>query len=81
MSTLQGRPAASRQVLRVGALTTLSRNFQLEFLRPLVGRSDVELIVRSGTMRERRSKPTKSMWSSPTAPRVEMHARLYAITC
>jgi LysR family transcriptional activator of nhaA len=52
MSTLQGRPAASRQVLRVGALTTLSRNFQLEFLRPLVGRSDVELIVRSGTMRE-----------------------------
>lgn len=52
MSTLQGRPAASRQVLRVGALTTLSRNFQLEFLRPLVGRSDVELIVRSGAMRE-----------------------------
>ena len=52
MSTLQGRPAASRQVLRVGALTTLSRNFQLEFLRPLVGRSDVELIVRSGTMRD-----------------------------
>jgi LysR family transcriptional activator of nhaA len=38
MSTLQGRPAASRQILRVGALTTLSRNFQLEFLRPLVGR-------------------------------------------
>jgi LysR family transcriptional activator of nhaA len=52
MSTLQGRPAANRQVFRVGALTTLSRNFQLEFLMPLVGRSDVELIVRSGTMRE-----------------------------
>ncbi len=52
MSTLRGRPVASRQVLRVGALTTLSRNFQLEFLRPLVGRSDVELIVRSGTMRD-----------------------------
>ena len=52
ISTLQGRPAASRQVLRVGALTTLSRNFQLEFLRPLVGRMDVELIIRSGTMRE-----------------------------
>lgn len=52
MSTLQGRPAASRQILRVGALTTLSRNFQLEFLRPLVGRPDVELIVRSGTMRQ-----------------------------
>ena len=52
MSTLDGRPLASRQVLRVGALTTLSRNFQLEFLRPLVGRADVELIVRSGTFRD-----------------------------
>ncbi len=52
MSTLQGRPTDSRQVLKVGALTTLSRNFQLEFLRPLVGRTDVELIVRSGTLRD-----------------------------
>jgi molybdenum-dependent DNA-binding transcriptional regulator ModE len=52
MSTLRGQPLASRQVLRVGALTTLSRNFQLEFLRPLVGRSDVELIVRSGNIRD-----------------------------
>ena len=52
MSTLRGRPLATRQVLRVGALTTLSRNFQLEFLRPLVGRSDVELIVRSGNIRD-----------------------------
>lgn len=52
VSTLKGQPASSRQVLRVGALTTLSRNFQLEFLRPLVGRPDVELIVRSGTLRD-----------------------------
>lgn len=52
ISTLKGRPVASRAVLRVGALTTLSRNFQLEFLKPLVGRSDVELIVRSGNMRD-----------------------------
>ncbi len=52
LSTLKGRPIASRQVLRVGALTTLSRNFQLEFLRPLVGRTDVELIVRSGNIRD-----------------------------
>jgi LysR family transcriptional activator of nhaA len=52
MSTLQGRPLTTRQVLRVGALTTLSRNFQLEFLSPLVGRSDVELIVRSGNIRD-----------------------------
>lgn len=52
VSTLQGRPQGSRQVLRIGALTTLSRNFQIQFLRPLIGRSDVELVVRSGTMRE-----------------------------
>ena len=52
ISTLRGRPLANRQILRVGALTTLSRNFQLEFLRPLVGRADVELIVRSGTLRD-----------------------------
>ena len=52
MSTLSGRPGANRQILRVGALTTLSRNFQLEFLHPLVGRADVELIVRSGTIRD-----------------------------
>lgn len=52
VSTMQGRPLDRRQALRVGSLTTLSRNFQLEFLRPLVGRADVELIVRSGTMRD-----------------------------
>ncbi len=52
LSTLQGRPRTSRQVLRVGALTTLSRNFQLAFLQPMIGRPDVELVVRSGTMRD-----------------------------
>jgi LysR family transcriptional activator of nhaA len=52
MKVLQGRPRAAQHVLRVGALTTLSRNFQLEFLRPVLGRPDVELVVRSGTMRE-----------------------------
>ncbi len=48
MSTLSGRGAGDRLALRVGALTTLSRNFQLEFLRPLIGRADVELVLRSG---------------------------------
>lgn len=36
----------------MGAIPTMSRNFQLEFLRPLVGREDVELVVRSGSLRE-----------------------------
>jgi LysR family transcriptional activator of nhaA len=52
VSTLEGTPELNQQVLRVGALTTLSRNFQLEFLMPLIGRTDVEMIIRSGTMRE-----------------------------
>ncbi|GEO42879.1 LysR family transcriptional regulator [Skermanella aerolata] len=52
VSTMKGRPVDRRQAFRVGALTTLSRNFQLEFLKPLVGRVDVELIIRSGTMRD-----------------------------
>jgi LysR family transcriptional regulator, transcriptional activator of nhaA len=42
----------ARRVLRVGALATLSRNFQLDFLRPLLGRSDLELVLRSGGGRE-----------------------------
>lgn len=40
---------AGRQVVRVGALATLSRNFQLEFLRPLIARPDVEVILRAGS--------------------------------
>jgi LysR family transcriptional activator of nhaA len=38
----------ARQALRVGALATLSRNFQMAFLRPVLGRTDMELILRSG---------------------------------
>ena len=52
VSTLAGGPGRQQQVLRVGALPTLSRNFQMAFVRPLVGRVDVELVLRSGTMRE-----------------------------
>ena len=38
-----------RQALRVGALATLSRNFQIAFLEPIFGRDDVEVILRSGS--------------------------------
>lgn len=37
-----------RRALRVGALATLSRNFQIGLLEPLIGRPDVEVILRSG---------------------------------
>ncbi|MBL8224246.1 MAG: LysR family transcriptional regulator [Chromatiales bacterium] len=52
MDTLQGRGPETRQVLRIGALATLSRNFQIGLLRPFVNRTDIELVVRSGSMRE-----------------------------
>ncbi|RTL63035.1 MAG: LysR family transcriptional regulator [Hyphomicrobiales bacterium] len=37
-----------RVMLRVGATATLSRNFQMALLRPLLGKPDVELVIRSG---------------------------------
>ena len=51
LGTLQGHGPAQR-VLRVGSIATLSRNFQLELLRPLMGRIDTELVIRSGSMAE-----------------------------
>jgi len=43
---------SERQVLRIGAVATLSRNFQENFLRPLLSRSDIQLLLRSGTLHE-----------------------------
>ena len=42
----------ARRALRVGALATLSRNFQMRFLRPLLGRADVEVVLRSAPQAE-----------------------------
>ncbi len=47
VATLQ-QSGRQRQAIRVGALATLSRNFQLTFLRSVLGRPDVEVILRSG---------------------------------
>jgi LysR family transcriptional activator of nhaA len=52
LNTLQGRSLASVHLIRVGALTTLSRNFLMGFLRPLIGRQDVAIVIRSGTLAE-----------------------------
>ncbi len=41
-----------RTAFRVGALATLSRNFQLSFLKPILGRQDVEIVLRSGSFNE-----------------------------
>lgn len=42
----------AHKTLRLGALATLSRNFQMEFLHPLLGRPGVELVLRSGNTAE-----------------------------
>lgn len=42
----------ARRALRVGALATLSRNFQMQFLHPLIGRADVEVVLRAGSQDE-----------------------------
>jgi len=51
VATLQ-QGSVGQRVLRIGAVTTLSRNFQLGFVRPLLGRDDVEIVIRSGVMRD-----------------------------
>ena len=52
IDTLQHRSHKARQILRVGAVATLSRNFQWEFLKTLRQRRDVELVLRSGSLRD-----------------------------
>ena len=42
----------TRQVLRIGSVATLSRNFQENFVKPLLTRSDVELVLQSGSLEE-----------------------------
>ena len=50
MGTLKDQSGTIRRVIRVGALATLSRNFQLGFLRPVVSLPDVEVVLRSGRL-------------------------------
>lgn len=52
LATLREGRRETRQVLRVGAVATLSRNFQRGFLAPLVGQPDVELVLHSGSLAE-----------------------------
>ena len=47
-----GASGQSQRVLRVGALATLSRNFQIGFLGPLLGAGDVEIVLRAGSQGE-----------------------------
>src|SRR6476620_11771373 len=40
------------QRLRIGGVANLSRNFQENFLRPVMGMNDVQLVLESGTLEE-----------------------------
>ena len=52
LDVLKNQPSEGRQILRIGAVATLSRNFLLEFIRPVLNRPDVEVVVRSGSLRD-----------------------------
>jgi LysR family transcriptional activator of nhaA len=39
-----------RQTVRIGAVATLSRNFQENFVRPLLRLDDIEMVLQSGTL-------------------------------
>lgn len=52
LATLRDGQRLERHVLRIGAVATLSRNFQENFVKPLLQRTDVELVLHSGSLTE-----------------------------
>ena len=50
MALLREGRRDERQVIRIGAVATLSRNFQENFMRSLLERDDVELVLQSGNL-------------------------------
>lgn len=52
LQTLTNRGGLYRRALRVGAVTTLSRNFQIAFVREVMADPEVEVIMRTGSFPE-----------------------------
>ncbi len=52
LATLQNRSGKYKEVLRVGAVATLSRNFQLSYLKEVIDDEDVEVVITSASMGE-----------------------------
>jgi LysR family transcriptional activator of nhaA len=52
LATLSNRSGRFKNVLRVGAVATLSRNFQLAFLREAIDDEDIEVVINSASMGE-----------------------------
>ena len=47
LGSMRGIDARASKVIRIGAMATLSRNFQVSFLSPLLTREDLDIVVRS----------------------------------
>lgn len=52
LATLRNRGGRYRNVLRVGAVSTLSKNFQISFLHEVLEDQEVEVVIYSASMRE-----------------------------
>lgn len=52
LAAVSGAQGRGVQRLSVGAVATLSRNFQENFLRPVIGQPDVRLVLESGSLQE-----------------------------
>ena len=52
LAMLRDGAMQTRQVLRIGSVATLSRNFQEGFVKPLLARDDVELVLQSASLQE-----------------------------
>ena len=50
MATVRGGEGQAVQQLRVGAVATLSRNFQQNFLRPVIGLEQIQLVLESASL-------------------------------
>lgn len=52
VATVSGGEGSTAQTLRVGAVATLSRNFQENLLRPIIAMDNVQLVLESGSIDE-----------------------------
>lgn len=52
LAAVSAGAGGGKQRIRIGAVATLSRNFQDNFLRPLLGMNDVHLQIESGSLEE-----------------------------
>lgn len=52
LETVRAGEGGARPELRVGAVATLSRNFQENFLKPVIGDEDLRLVIESASLAE-----------------------------